>query len=202
MKTTSTFIEKNYEWECHMKKTYKLFVLILMLTLTACHSESAEKPVYYSSVDTAIEHGLIDEGISKEHILSKHIQSKQALSKKEIEHVVIAFFVSSSNNAVSAATLTEQPEGWRWYRSIPFYGFDGESPLMYASVKTMTENGEEILLLLGKANDPEITEVQLKNKRTNQVRSIPIFNLEDEKYFFEIINSELNDIELSEIRTK
>lgn len=184
-----------------MKKTYLLFVLILLLTLTACHSKSAEKPVYYSSVDTAIEHGLSEEGISKEHILSKHIQSKQALSKQENEHVVIAFFVSFSNNAVSAATLTEQPEGWRWYRSIPFFGFDGESPIMYSSAKTMTENGEEILLLLGKANDPEITGVQLKNKRTNHVRSIPIFSLGDEKYFFEILDMEFNDIELSEIRT-
>ncbi len=173
-----------------MKRLYLFFVLLLLVT--ACDSKSAERPVYYSSIDKAIEQGLLEEGITKEYILYK----------QEIEHGMIAFFVEPSNYAVSAATLTEQPEGWRWYRSMAFVGFDGESPLLYASARTVTEAGDEILLFLGRANDPEITQVQLKNKNTNEVEIIPLVSFDGEKFLFKILDKELSNYEVSEVRGK
>jgi hypothetical protein len=139
------------------------FNLFSDISLTACKSNETEKTVYYSTIDKAIEQGMLEEGISEEQILSRQV----------INNGKIVFFIYQSYPAVGVATLTEQSEGWRWYRSSAFLGFDADSPIMYESFNTKTENGDELVLLLGRVKDSGITAVQIRNKNTNDVKTLP-----------------------------
>lgn len=134
-----------------MAKLLKLFLLVplVLINLTACNNENTDLK-WYPTKEEAIVNGLKEDGIDRPAVLSV----------EEVEGETIVFY--EAWDAFGKASIAESKEGYGWYRSSVYSGFEGtDVPYMVIGTRFNTYEGQEISLIVGKVYDSNIKKIIL-----------------------------------------
>ncbi|WP_026690125.1 hypothetical protein [Alteribacter aurantiacus] len=127
-------------------KRVVLILLVMGMITSGCSNH--ERLTWYETKEEAIEQGVQVEGADLVSILSV----------EEFEGAM--FVIYEKGDALGIASIAESDQGYAWYRSSPYYGFDGDVPMQSIGVVTETYSGEEVSAIAGKVNDSLITSVK------------------------------------------
>lgn len=139
------------------------FLLILVLTLTACNKKKDFNINWIKgkSYNEAIEKGLQQDGASIEDLLYE----------EELYEDKIIFF--TVDNSLGIACVSKDKEDWIWCRLSSFYGFESDpispSPYTAAWSEITMPNGNKYYLATGRIYDSNISKLTLSSEEINAV---------------------------------
>lgn len=163
-----------------MRKIF-LGTCILFLILVGCNQENDSNQ--FETKEEAIEFGLEEEEVDKSAVLSV----------EEYEGETIVFY--ERQGSLGVASITENIQGYSWFRSSPYFGFEIEGDLPYTTngFNFETESGLELSVLYGKVFDNSIQSMKLSGDGDQRDLTVD----ENSKLFYAIHQQPFSTIEIT-----
>ena len=160
------------------------YLILSILSLLACSNQDSRE--WFETEEEAIRFGLSTEEGGTAPI---------KLSTEEYQGETLVFYDLAGD--FGAASISRSEKGYSWYRSAPYFGFDGGSNYSTGGFELKTESGVTIPIICGKAFDSSIEKMVLSGDGPQ--KDLTFTN--GSRLYYSIHEADFNSLEVTPVRS-